>query len=219
MITCGWCEVLLSNTFVSESPDTQTINIGVTYYRVPGAAYGSIISPISGYAQGFTTGNNFFNNISYSPIIGYNFPSDYGQANMVLSLYSDLNNKPNVFLSQFSGPAVPSVDSNNIYYLDPNLTLAPETKYWIGGINTEVVGSNTFIRPVAIYVTTDPSLNTSNGFIIGDAQVYHRNGTWRGSIGSPTIFSLSGSVVPEPSALSLLAFGLGGLAMMRRHRL
>jgi hypothetical protein len=26
------------------------------------------------------------------------------------------------------------------------------------------------------------------------------------------------SLVPEPSALSLLAFGLGGLAMMRRRR-
>ena len=61
------------------------------------------------------------------------------------------------------------------------------------------------------------SLNPgSYSLFVGGAQYYDllNTGGGTGSYG----FSVTLTTIPEPSALSLLAFGLGGLVMMHRRR-
>ena len=62
------------------------------------------------------------------------------------------------------------------------------------------------------------SLNPgSYSLFVGGAQYYNLLNTGGDATGSYG-FSVTLTTTPEPSALSLLAFGLGGLAMMRRRR-
>ena len=62
------------------------------------------------------------------------------------------------------------------------------------------------------------SLNPgSYSLFVGGAQYYDLLNTGGDATGSYG-FSVTLTTIPEPSALSLLAFGLGGLAMMRRRR-
>jgi uncharacterized protein (UPF0264 family) len=108
---------------------------------------------------------------------------------------------------------VPTIGSDNLYYLNPSLTLSSSTKYW-------VVAKNTGAGLVDINSTADKSISTSNGFTVGDVGVVY-NGSWYivQTVGDlnyqPTVFKLSGSAVPEPSSFSLLLIGVAGVASRR----
>ena len=204
MIGLGKSEVLLDNTFVSPYVNMFTWKVGVTPVDWGGNRYE--------LGQSFITGDDLFHNIIYQPRFG---STGNGQESFVLSLYSDSNNAPNLLLGQFSGSAVPTVGSDNLYYLNPSLTLSSSTKYW-------VVAKNDGAGLVDINSTADKSISTSNGFTVGDVGIIY-NGSWQivRTVGDPnyqpTVFKLSGSAVPEPSSLSLLALG-GVLVVLGRRK-
>ena len=206
----GKSEVLLDNTFVSPYVNMFTMQIGTSND-------GTTTRPFyQTYELGvsFSTGNSIFNNIIYQPRFGWS--SGNGLENVQFSLFSDLNNAPSSLVGLFSGSTVPSEFSiDNLYYLEPSLALSPQTKYWI-------VGSNTGAGLVGLNSSADTSINTSNGFEVGDWGGFV-NGAW-GIVRTaddpnyqPTVFKLSGSAVPEPSSLSLLALG-GVVVALRRRR-
>ena len=197
---------LLDNTFVSPDVNMFTWKIG----EFPPEAGGNIYD----LGQSFVTGSNPVNSISYQPRFG---STGDGQENLVFSLYSNFANAPNSLLSQFSGPAVPTAGFDSLYYLDPNFTLSPETTYWIVAINT---GTSL----VQINSTADTTFDTSDGFTVGDVGIFF-NGEWEivKTAGDPnyqpTVFKLSGAVVPEPSTYALLLMtGAGALWWARRRR-
>jgi hypothetical protein len=199
-------QTLLDNTFVSPDENMFTWVIG----EFPAEDGGSIYD----LGQSFMTGSNPVNNISYQPRFG---STGDGQENLVFSLYSNFDNAPNSLLSLFSGPAVPIVGFDSLYYLDPSFTLSPETKYWI-------VAKNTGTSLVEINSTADTTFDASDGFTVGDVGLFF-NGEWGidKTVGDPsyqpTVFKLSGSVVPEPSTYALLLMtGAGALWWSRRRR-
>ena len=211
MIGLGKSEVLLDNTFVSPYVNMFTWQMGTSND-------GTTSSPFyRTYELGvsFTTGSSIFNNIIYQPRFGWS--SGNGLENVQISLFSDLNNAPSSLVGLFSGSKVPSEFSiDNLYYLEPSLALSPQTKYWI-------VGSNTGAGLVGLNFSADTSINTSNGFAVGDWGGFV-NGEWEIAKTAddpnyqPTVFKLSGSAVPEPSSLSLLALGGAVVAFCRRKR-
>jgi hypothetical protein len=198
-------QTLLDNTFVSPDVNMFTWEIG----EFPAEDGGNIYD----LGQSFMTGSNPVNNMIYQPRFG---STGDGQENLVFSLYSNFDNAPNSLLSQFAGPAVPTVGIDSLYYLDPSFTLSPETRYWIVGINT---GTSL----VQINSTADTTFDTSDGFTVGDVGLFF-NGQWGivQTVGDPnyqpTVFKLSGSVVPEPSTYALLAMSAAGALWWARRR-
>ena len=131
--------------------------------------------------------------------------------------------------------------NNNTNYFNPNwdIAVAPYPDDFNRDLQFKEVASSKVLMELGFDSNTgllhskmfDFSADTL-GALIGEDQFAISN--WGGSVtevyivvGSDTYFSLApqGSatldnfeIVPEPSALSLLAIGLGGLAMMRRRR-
>ena len=106
------------------------------------------------------------------------------------------------------------VPNLNLNLLDPRMT--PNTP---GQINYLIPNTWT-IQETAIATTSSSSylvIDASNSNSVYEVQIV--NGSY---INTPSVGIGSGYVlvtpVPEPSALSLLAIGLGGLAMVRRRK-
>ena len=75
---------------------------------------------------------------------------------------------------------------------------------------------NLFLRDMNTPVATATSTLSYGGFFAIQNREGGLGGSWESNGSNVAINSLN--IVPEPSALSLLAVGLGGLAMMRRPR-
>ena len=114
---------------------------------------------------------------------------------------------------------------SNFFFLD---SFARFTGNQIGGGNiiflsqgarfqaTSIGGSNTvFMERGAHYQATD--MGDSNVILESGATVQKTSGTFSINYLSDILFT-SLAQIPEPSALSLCAVGLGGLAMLRRRR-
>ena len=175
----------------------------------------------------FVTGPNSVNNLSVNPwfVYGYDHHLVAPGASFSIALHSDLNNQPNTLLGYFSGSTEPLQGTSNSYSLDPNYVLSANTKYWLvernSGEPDAVYGANL----IAIgHAGLSPQDSSNYGFSVGDVGLFV-NGEWEivhyaNTIHDPTtavVYSLSGSIVPEPSSLSLLLAG-GAVLMAGRRR-
>jgi len=103
----------------------------------------------------------------------------------------------------------------NPNYLNITASFTGSTVYYgrnmfYGGLKVEITKDQTFINSEAKYLNTSLSAFFSDQFIGKTYNLVKQS--------DPQINLLTLNIVPEPSALSLLAIGLGGLAMMRRRR-
>ena len=112
------------------------------------------------------------------------------------------------FLADFSYGGSPLALSNATPNFNGNFNVTANTRYWIE-IATTGWGSGAQVR-----TTSDSSETGFAGWSIADSSQF-----WTGSPSGPSIkMDIYGTAVPEPSALSLLAVGLGALALIRRRR-
>jgi hypothetical protein len=135
--------------------------------------------------------------------------------NFTLNLYAATGFSSN-YLKAYSSPLYSANFSNSIlsetlwsYYDFTNLNwdLSTQTVYMIG-IDSESTAT------VKWSLNTSTSKNSSTGFITGYSGYNAQSGmNIQNGLKGATIIA-----VPEPSALSLLAIGLSGLALVRRRR-
>ena len=112
------------------------------------------------------------------------------------------------FLADFSYGGSPLALSNATPNFNGNFNVTANTRYWIE-IATTGWGSGAQVR-----TTSDSSETGFAGWSIDDSSQF-----WYGGPSGPSIkMDIYGTAVPEPSALSLLAVGLGALALIRRRR-
>ena len=134
--------------------------------------------------------------------------------NFTLNLYAATGSPSNYFKA---GSLLQSANfSNSILsetlwsfydFTNLNWNLSTQTVYMIG-IDSESTAT------VKWSLNQSASQNSSTGFITGYSGYNAQEGTYiDNGLHGATI-----NAVPEPSALSLLAVGLGGLAVMRRRR-
>ena len=95
-------------------------------------------------------------------------------------------------------------------YSNSGFTLADNTTYWLVADETSALG-------FAVDTTASPN---QIGWALGN-NVFYRSASstdaWS-PVGGPMKIELSTNAVPEPSALSLLVVGLGGVIALRRCR-
>ena len=101
------------------------------------------------------------------------------------------------------------------------------TTFVVSGINSLTAASSTGVTASTTTVSNDTASYVGNGGnpnqIVRFANISDSDGTFSVRMTTPgqemiSSMRLATGPVPEPSALSLLAVGLGGLAMMRRLR-
>ena len=146
----------------------------------------------------------------------YQFLVEFGNANpgpgidpgtVGLSLYSDNASAPGSSLADFSYGGSPFALSNNTITFGGNFDVMANTRYWIGIIRRG------WWYDAEVRTTSDSSETGFAGWSIDDSSLLQY-----GDSGPSIKMAIWATAVPEPSALSLLAIGLGGLAMMRRRR-
>jgi len=101
------------------------------------------------------------------------------------------------------------------------------TTFVVSGINSLTAASSTGVTASTTTVSNDTASYVGNGGnpnqIVRFANISDSAGTFSVRLTTPgqemiSSMRLATGPIPEPSALSLLAIGLGGLAMMRRRR-
>jgi len=136
-------------------------------------------------------------------------------ANFTLNLYA-ATGTPNSYLATGSSLADATFsnsilsDTTDTFYDFTNLNwaLTPNTVYMIG-IASETTATVKWSR------NTSASRDSSTGFITGYSGY---NAQVAVNVVANGLHGATINAVPEPSALSLLAFGLGGLAILRRRK-
>jgi hypothetical protein len=121
-----------------------------------------------------------------------------------VSIYENI--APLVWYEKFdisTGTEVTIVDNYRV-----DMETVPNRSFLIKTRNAVYEPQNMFFKDIVLNLqllgaNTDPDISYTAGFQIEDSN------------GNPLSYL---SVIPEPSAVSLLAVGLGGLAMMRRRR-
>ena len=96
----------------------------------------------------------------------------------------------------------------------------PSTSFNFGAYNWTFLSGNKASRSGSSVISTGSNAS-DDGFLIRINQDFGPGTSLNFNYASTGVVSTSGftiSTVPEPSALSLLAVGLGGLAMIRRRR-
>jgi len=124
------------------------------------------------------------------------------------SLLSDNASAPGSFLADFKYGGSPLALSNATPNFNGNFNVTANTRYWIE------IATTGWSNSAQVRTTSDSSETGFAGWSIDDSSQF-----WHGGSSGPSIMmDIYGTAVPEPSALSLLAVGLGALAMMRRRR-
>lgn len=159
-------------------------------------------------AQSFTTGDNYYNLDSLSPII-----LSSGGNGFQIAVYSDNNNAVGDQIAMFAGPGSPELGSQT-YTPSSTVTLNPLSTYWL--VATATGGGN---QQFLVAETTDPSYVTTDGWRVNGVS-YGGNSGW-GPLGSGENLQFTAGAtilpVPEPSTMTLTAMG-GGLAAVLAYR-
>jgi hypothetical protein len=124
------------------------------------------------------------------------------------SLFSDSASAPGSFLADFSYGGSPLALSNATPNFNGNFNVTANTRYWIE-IATTGWSSGAQVR-----TTSDSSETGFAGWSIDDSSRF-----WHGESSGPSIqMEINGVTVPEPSSVSLVALGIGGLSALSRVR-
>jgi hypothetical protein len=126
--------------------------------------------------------------------------------------------KPGTLVNAFDTSAFVLADNNTqaVTATDPGFTLQPNTKYWlVGQINpTTIIGAVTW--------RVDSGQGFSGSFSVVPATEIQFSGTsgtsYNNTAPGNLMFSLEGSLIPEPTSLALLAFATASIAGGLRHR-
>ena len=178
------------------------ITLETTFDNSGNGAPGSVPDP-----AGVPVGNGFFSYTADTALVDGNYDwSSFLNPTIYIAFSNGLVFTQNDLL-QNSGLGV-QISQGQFNFT----TLTPAPTQW--------GGSADFTNPSGDSLTTSP--NQPNQSYGGVAAAYYTISTgfpaYRGSYGVGASPATITPPVPEPSALSLLAVGLGGLAMMRRRR-
>ena len=157
--------------------------------------------------------------------------------NLSIGIYSSVNSAGNITigakLADFAAPNVPSTGSSAIYNLVPSgaFTLDPNTTYFFvmfNNVDTDPASTNSAFgwkyNPTGAALTggvTIPDISTNADtqvgkfYIAGDTLT--NPSTWTGLSGTYNDFELMGTLIPEPSAITLCGL-MGTMALLRRRR-
>ncbi|NDF98448.1 MAG: PEP-CTERM sorting domain-containing protein [Chitinophagia bacterium] len=155
--------------------------------------------------------------------IKFNFGDVPNASGVGVSIYSDVSGGAGTLLASFNPNGSPAMMANQIFGFTGSLSVNANTNYWVVLSGTGPLEYD----PVDGYIL-ESSMNkvkvTEYDGTVGSVPGWNFDyNFYEGSPANPPIaeteirMTISG-VVPEPSTLSLLAVGLGGLAMIRRRR-
>ena len=155
--------------------------------------------------------------------IKFNFGDVPNASGVGVSIYSDVSGGAGTLLASFNPNGSPAMMANQIFGFTGSLSVNANTNYWVVLSGTGPLEYD----PVDGYIL-ESSMNkvkvTEYDGTVGSVPGWNFDyNFYEGPPAYPPIaeteirMTISG-VVPEPSVLSLLAIGLGGLATMRRRR-
>jgi hypothetical protein len=164
-------------------------------------------------AQGFTMGSSDFEIDS----IEFGFGSSGSPSPLVEIYGSALNGVPSgAALSTFSLSAAGAVSAKAIYTFGGSFTASKNTAYWVVVSNSNSAAQESF-EWYSNDSFTQPSQENASGITYsGTRERDGFGGSWNNTLSSLSI-RVSGSAVPEPSALALLGLGTVGFFARRRR--
>jgi len=128
---------------------------------------------------------------------------------MQASLFSDNASAPGSSLGAFNYYGSPLMFSNQTPNFYGNFNVTANTRYWIQITTSGVYATNSnYVR-----TTNDTSESGLAGWSIADISRLQY-----AEAGPSIKMEIGGVTVPEPSSVSLVALGIGGLAAMSRVR-
>ena len=136
-----------------------------------------------------------------------------------VSIYSDVGGQAGAQLASFNPNGPPGMMAFQSFGFSGSLSVNANTNYWVvlsatGG--TDADGNSPMSSWNYVAITGDGSEIGLAGWTLGDSHYFGSPTSPVEYSGNPIQMTISGSV-PEPSSLSLLALGLGALALHRRR--
>lgn len=119
-------------------------------------------------------------------------------------------------LSTFSLSAAGAVSAKAIYTFGGSFTASKNTAYWVVVSNSNSAELESFEWYSNDSFTQPSQMNASGITYLGTRERDGIAGSWNGTLPSLSI-RVSGSAVPEPSALALLGLGTVGFFARRRR--
>jgi len=141
-----------------------------------------------------------------------------GSPSPVMSIYSDSLGSPSSALATFTTTA--AVSANQLYSFTGSFTAQKNTSYWVVLNNANSTLQESFEWYSNDAFTTPSQQNTSGISYLGTKEKDGANvvgGAWNSTLPSLEIGLYGTTVVPEPSALTLLGLGTIGIIARRRR--
>lgn len=206
--------VVLSLLSVAAIGQAQTL---VSNLHLQRQQSGWLCNSSTNTAMSFTAGSNM--NLQSVTMYGYGM---IRTSPLVLQIHADNQGQPGAVLFDLVGndPISEWLDYTYTPVAVGTQNTGGQTKAQLGAGNTYwLVGSSTNASAIYGWGHTNAGGGEQGlpGWSIGDnPMVRHNNGAWQTTNWIPSQFSIQGQPVPEPS--SILAIGLGGVALFRRRQ-